>query len=393
MKIETFAAAYEALLLDPGSSRPSAKLEFTVAASSRTWTGKLTTFTETAAVSLPGTLTINTASETASGTASVKKGLNTYLVTFTLPLTGDFSATAQQNALTLGTTLEGQRLFVLPKGQILTHSGPGTLVLAPALPAGSDLPAGSGWAMTTIDAKGLLKLVGRLADGTALTASLAADTRTDPGYRLFVQPYTPARTGSHLAGAFALTPHPDLTGRRFVSASSATDLHWVKATRTADTSYRSGFAPVTTRITLDPWLPPAAASKNSAAVPLAQRLRLSAPDNLISVHHSALVSDYAVHLPITAALSATGQVVSVISPPNLTKWKVTLTPATGTFTGSFELIDAGKKRPVTFTGILRQSPTSAADSGMIGAGHYLLPAPSGALSNELLSGAIGFGLP
>lgn len=393
LRVETFAAAYEALLADPGSSRPAAKLEFTVAASSRAWTGKLTTPTETAAVSLKGTLTIDPNSETAGGTATIKKGTNTYLVTLDLPLAGQFSASAKLNNQTLGDTDEGQRLFVLPKGQTLIHSGTATLVLAPAQLPGSNVPAGSGWATATIDAKGLLKLTGKLADGSSLTASLASDARTDPGYRLFIQPYTPARTGSHLAGGFVLTPHPDLPGRRLVAASSATVLHWVKALRAADTSYRSGFAPVTTRLTLDPWLPPAAASKTAPAIPLAQRLRLSEPDSLISVRHGPLASAYAMHLPAAASLSASGQVVSVISPPNLARWKVKLTPATGAFSGSFELIDAGKKRLVPFTGVLRQPPVSAGDSEMIGAGHFILPALPGAVSNELLSGDIGFDLP
>lgn len=76
-------------------------------------------------------------------------------------------------------------------------------------------------------------------------------------------------------------------------------------------------------------------------------------------------------LPTLLNLSATN-VVSVLKPlANVTKWKtLTLVPKTGTFTGSFELIDGLVKRPVTFSGILRQ-PATALDN-LIGDGHYLL---------------------
>ena len=390
MKVETFAASYEALLVDAGTQRPAAKLELTVAATGKTFTGKLTTPTEMASVALPGTLTTNPLTETATGTATVKRGLNTYLVEFTLPLTGDFTAEAKLNGNSLGTATNGKKLLTLATGQTLSYIGTHSALLAPAA-AGVGVPAGAGWAVGTIDAKGLLKLVGKLADGTGLTASLAADVGSHPGYRLFLQPYTPARTGAFIAGAFTLKPHPDVAGRRFVAFEDAADLTWVKARRDLDTSYRAGFGPVSTRFTLDPWLPPAPAKTGVPAITLTQRLGLTA--NQFTAQHSDIISALFDDLPETLGLNAMTNVVSVLAPvttpANTTKWKVTLTPATGAFAGSFELIDAGKKRLVPFAGMMRQPPSTDL-SGLIGDGNFLLPALTPAPNNEILSGEIGF---
>jgi hypothetical protein len=388
MKVETFAGLYEALLVDAGS--PGAKLELTVAASSKTFTGKLTTPTETAAVALTGTLTTNTFNETATGITAVIKGANIYRVELTLPLTGDFMAEAQRNSNSLGTATNGRKLLTLAAGQTLGYIGAHSALLAPAA-AGVGVPAGAGWAVAMIDAKGLLRLTGKLADGTGLTASLAADVSSNPGYRLFVQPYTPARIGAFIAGAFALKPQldPGLTGRRYVAFEDAADLTWVKTLRTLDTSYRAGFGPVKTRFTLDPWLLPATAKVDFPAITLTQRLGLIA--NQFTAQYSAISSPFFAELPRALRLNAATNavIVSDLTAQIITKWKVTLTPATGAFVGSFELTDAGKKRLVPFTGMMRQPPLNDT-SGLIGNGHFLLPSLYVAPNNELLSGEIGF---
>jgi uncharacterized delta-60 repeat protein len=392
MKVETFAGSYEALLAPEAGQRPSAKLELTVAASSKTFTAKLSTPKETSALSLSGTLTTNTANETATGTATVKRGVNTYLVEVTLPFKADFTAEAKQNAVSLGKTTKGKRLLTLTKGQTLSYIGTHSALLAPATTS-ADVPAGAGWAVATIDAKGLLKLTGKLADGTGLTASLAADESSNPGYRLFLQPYTPARTETFLAGDFELKQHPDHTGRRFVAFEDVADLTWVKAPRLQDASYRAGFGFVDTRFTLDPWLPPAPAKGIVPAITLAQRLGLSGSANQFTVQHSSISSTSFGDLPTTLSLNATTNAVSVsapvTTPANATKWKVTVTPATGAFVGSFELLDGGKRRIVPFAGMMRQ-PLIGDLNDLIGDGNFQLPSLFAAPNNELLSGEVGF---
>jgi hypothetical protein len=82
----------------------------------------------------------------------------------------------------------------------------------------------------------------------------------------------------------------------------------------------------------------------------------------------------------------------VVAPlPNTRKWKMTLTPTTGAYTGSFELQEVTESRKVNFSGVLRQ--TATLEDGLIGAGHYLLPALKNAPSNEQTSGAMLFWRP
>ena len=54
-------------------------------------------------------------------------------------------------------------------------------------------------------------------------------------------------------------------------------------------------------------------------------------------------------------------------------------------TGSFELVDDGVKRPVSFSGVLRQKDANL--SYPVGSGHYLLPPLAG---TEKLSGSVLF---
>lgn len=142
---------------------------------------------------------------------------------------------------------------------------------------------------------------------------------------------------------------------------------------------------------LAPWLAHAAAKAPLPAVSLAQRLGLIGS---FTVDHSDTLSLTDGNLPTSVGLSATNAVsvlLPVTSPVNSTKWKTTLNATNCTFTGSFELVDGAQKRPVTFTGVLRQ-PSAALDK-LIGDGHFLLPPLTGAPSNEKLSGEVMFKQP
>jgi len=99
-----------------------------------------------------------------------------------------------------------------------------------------------------------------------------------------------------------------------------------------------------------------------------------------------------VFLPTSVQLSAANKVWLLQDRPNYnsTKWTPTLNVTNDSFTGSFELIDGTKKRPVSFSGVLRQ--TSSAQDIVIGNGHYLmpeLPDPS-SVSIRKLSGEVLF---
>lgn len=385
--VESFAGSYEALLVD-GTLLPVGKLSLTVAAGNA-FTGKLYTAEETAALPLSGLLATDTVNGQASGQVTLLKNGIPYVTRFTLPMYGDMLADVTRDYLTLGSAHDGRKL----NEQTVCYSGAHTAVLEPAMPAmpampaAATVPAGAGWATANISTKGVMTLTGKLAEGTAFTTILTPDREGTPGYRLFVQPYKTGpmtRAHSFLAGTFTLASHPILINRRYLEQGVLT---WKKEGAVADASYRVGFGPVNTVLMIDPWLPPTSARGTTPAITLAQRLGLTGSS--FDVSHSA--TGNATHdgnLPTRVTLS-TANAARVTSPlANTTKWKASFVSTTGTFTGSFELVDGLQKRLVPFSGVLRQ-PAATTDA-LIGVGHLLLPALPTALSNEKLSGEVQF---
>ncbi|GEP41609.1 choice-of-anchor D domain-containing protein [Brevifollis gellanilyticus] len=377
MLVETFAGAYEALLTGT-DTLPAAKVEFTVTASSTALSGKLTVPGEAAPMSFNGTLMVNSGEEKATGAIKpVTKNGKTYAVTFDLPFGMDFQSQMRINDVLTAETHDGKKIYTPPAGRTLYDIGAYTMILATALPAGSDVPAGSGHATVTIDSKLVLKVAGRLADGTTLTASLQPNGYVELGYQLFAQPY--ARAGSYLAGWLDFENHPGPLSQRYIPASAGCDFAWAKTGRATDKSYRDDFGPVLTRMTVDPWIPP------TKTETLASLLGLSGTPTL-DVSHGGFGSAAVGNLPVEVTLNAANKLV-VTQATNSTKWTATITPATGAFAGSFELLDAGKKRTVPFTGVLRQPHGTG---GRLGAGHALVPALPTDLTNETISGAVRF---
>lgn len=411
MVVESFAGSYEALL--NSNLLPFGKLSITVLSSSKTFTAKLVSAATTAAVSFTGALNTFPASAYATGTATtnvlINKVSTPYTIEFTLPLSvnGAIQASAAGNNIATSTAVDGRKLLTLPTGKTVNFAGSHTCVIEPALPAGSGVPVGAGWATANISSSGVMTLAGRLGDGTSFTTALSPDTDEVPGYRLFLQSYLPARTDSFFAGAFRLALHPNLSNnsslvnRRYLEQSTMT---WKKIHLATDVSYRANFGPTTSVLMIDPWLPPAAAKPATQTLPalpaitLATRLGLTGSSISFNVLHSDTASAANANLPTSLGLSATN-LVSVLAPLttpiNSTKWKtLTFAPTTGTFTGSFELADVVNAktvlRSVTFSGVLRQ-PAVATDL-LIGDGHYLLPSLSTS-STEKTTGELMFSRP
>jgi hypothetical protein len=114
-------------------------------------------------------------------------------------------------------------------------------------------------------------------------------------------------------------------------------------------------------------------------------------DGRWELEHSSTGSLSHEALPMLVGVSATN-VVSVVAPlANTRKWKVTLTPTTGAYMGTFELLDLTEMRKVSFSGVLRQTPTTTDE--LIGAGQYLLPALKTDQNKEQKSGAVLFWRP
>ncbi len=393
LTVDSFAGKYEVLLESPDTGRAIAKVELTVAKTAKNGrmsaTGKLWTSTETAALAIKGSLDVDPRDETAVAAWTLTKGDNTYELAVVIPLDEDgFAAELSLNGDPAGAGSGGRRVFVPAKGQIITHAGAHTVILAPGVPVpafddtANPEPQGAGHATASISAKAVLKLAGVLADGTKITASLMPDA--DAGYRLFLNPYK--RINSYLSGGIVLAPHPDLPGRRHVASGSGTSLTWIKAAKLQDKSYRNGIDLLDCALTLDPWRKPAKAAGATPAITLLDELGLTA-DTVITVQHSDFPSIVAA-LPGEALLGSNNKLTIVSPPENEANWQITLNTANGTFKGKFTLNNE-KKRTVNFTGVLRRK-LSTAPGDFIGRGNFQLPALPSDATNEVQSGGIQF---
>lgn len=392
MTVESFGGRYEALLAKISDSRPGAKVELTVAKNGSSFTGRLTVPQEEAALPFKGSLTVDAGLEDATADISItskKTGL-VYDLTLALPLGGAFSAQLAVDEVAFAGTLNGQLVYIPARGEVVEFAGAHTLILAPGVPAAVTelpLPEGSGHGIVTVDKKAVMKIVGRLADGTSFTSSLAPDSQA--GYRLFAQPYR--RAESYIAGALDLTIHPDMPERSFISVQSDTQLAWAKAAAPKDKSYIGGFGVLDTQVTLDPWVKPTKAKRDVPAVTLADLLGLDETGEF-TVTHSSIASPAASELPEALAMNVAKNTVVVTDPEaNPTKWKVKFNAGTGAFTGTFSLTDSRTRR-VAFTGVLRQAPSTDL-TGILGRGRFLLPALPTDPTKEIKSGDVRFDLP
>jgi hypothetical protein len=293
----------------------------------------------------------------------------TYRLDLSLSLFGELAVEVRKNNALVARVENGTRLRDAVKGETLAQAGAYTAVLEPAEDEAA--PSAPGWATGRVDSDGTLELAGRLGDGTSFTASLPVDVSDD--YRLFLQPYK--RAGAFMAGAWTLTEHPKVEGAWQVRDA---ELIWEKGTGDKDPGYRAGFGPLAVSLQMDAWQP---ASKTSLLAQLlgAQRLEFAA---------ETTGSPSETQLPARMAVEANG-VLRVLAPTNARKWVAKVNPATGAYSGSFELLDGTLKRKVSFGGVLRQSADVGVD-GLQGCGHYLLPPLKGALSTESTTGWVEF---
>ncbi len=414
LTVNTFAGSYEILAADPTTETPSAKVELTIATAvaeekdiilagvkSMTCSGKLWVPGETASLPITGRLMINPAQAKVSNLCTVTKKTGTVTTTYaldlTVTLTGNLSLTLQRDTVTIASGNDGRILFVPPAKPVISYAGDHTAILAPGTPVGAasgSLPEGAGHATAKLDAKAVMAFAGKLADGTAITASLKPTITTGVdavSYRLFVLPYV-SRKDSYVAGWIDMVPHPDQTGRYYVPAAPDAFLVWAKAGKSTDKSYLTGIPLLSCALTLDPWRKPAKATKSTPAIVLTETLRLGVPGDFL-VAHSPFTSPSAADLPTGLQLTETPTVKVTVTADvaNLTGWKITsLNTITGVFAGECTLKKETKLRKLTFSGVLRQ-PTLAEAPGIIGRGFFLLPAV--VATDPTVSGEIRFSRP
>jgi len=375
--VEGYVGSFEALLRDPNTSLPAGLVKVTVPAASRSASAKLMLGIEPTALSLAGPLALDAETRVASGQFSrTVRSTETYTLNLTVNVFGELNAEVRRNGALIATATDGIRLRDKIKGETVPQAGAYTGEMELDSAAGPNDPSAPGWTTARVDASGTMAMTGRLGDGTAFTASLPADLRG--GYRFFAQPYRPARAGAHVGGLWALAPHPITSGRWKLDGA---ELTWAKAARDLDPSYRAGFGPLTLAFSMHPWQP------SSKTVALTQLLGV----DQWTVSYSPTGSASESSLPNLVALNSnnTLQVLApVTSPANIRRWTSRVNPATGAFTGSFELLDVTQRRTVNFSGVLRQG--NDVQVSQQGRGHYLLPPLKGAANQQSRTGDIWF---
>lgn len=372
-----YVGSFEALLRDPNTTLPAGLVKVTVPASSRSASARLMLGIESAALSLAGPLALDAETRVASGQFSrVVRSTETYTLNLSVNVFGELNAEVRRNGELIATATDGIRLRDKIKGETVPQAGAYTGEMELAQTAGPNDPSAPGWTTARVDAGGTMAMTGRLGDGTAFTASLPADLRG--GYRFFAQPYRPTRAGAYVGGIWALEPHPITSGRWKLDGA---ELTWVKPARDLDLSYRAGFGPLTLAFFINPWQPA------SRTIQLAQLLGM----DQWTVSYSPTGSASESSLPNLVSLNSnnTFQVLApVTSPANIRRWTARVNPATGAFTGRFQLLDVTQKRKVNFSGVLRQDVD--VQEGQQGGGFYLLPPLKGAIIQENRTGDIRF---
>jgi formylglycine-generating enzyme required for sulfatase activity len=376
--VEGHVGSFEALLRDPDTGLPAGLLKLTVPSTGLSLTANLALAGEAKPIALAGPLALDP--ETRVASAQVSRIINktdTYQMALTLSLFGELTVEVRKNDLLIAQANDGTRLRDAVKGLAVPQSGAYTAVLEPGDEDNAAPPA-PGWATAKLDAAGRLALAGRLGDGTAFTASLPVGV--SDGYRFFVQPYK--RAGAHLGGAWSLTEHPEVEA---AWQARGVDLTWVKGPNEKDPGYRAGFGPLTVALEMDAWQP---ASK---IAPLAQLLGV----DQLNVSYDSTGSPSEAQLASRVAVDASGALrvlAPVTNPLNVRKWTAKVNPATGAYSGSFELFDLSQKRKVNFTGVLRQAVDAEGD-GLQGRGLYILPPLKGAVSTETTTARMEFRRP
>lgn len=370
---------FEGLFVSTGSvALPVGKLEINVSETGA-FTGRLT-HGGPGVEALSGQLTLDSSASFATLTA-VNSGGYTVQALSVSP-TG-LGALLIRGSTSLGRITDGVKLAVFNSSTPAPWSGNYTAAFTVGAnfdPAVIDRvsPLGAGYATGTIATDGTLTLRGKLADGTAITGSYAADANAT--YRIFAQPHgTP---GNYFAGWIKLTRWSTTPVDRYrVSASDGQDFYWNKPALANDLNYRAGFGPLAMRVQMATWLPPAPGQNLAALLGLsttnAARLTLKTSGGSLSSSQSKA-------LTATTALTPANTLV-VASSAQAKLWTaLSVDTSSGLISGSIKVQDTSKlSRSANWQGVILQYPV-AEQSRVVAQGFYLL-APVARPSTSALS--------
>lgn len=169
-------------------------------------------------------------------------------------------ATLTQDSAPLGTTEEGFKVKTYAKGETVPTLGSYTVAFELADEPGVNDPAGNGYAIGKVDTKGVMKITGKVGDGTAFTAAVPNGPANE--FLLFTNPYK--RDDSFFAGQILLSERED--DKFNMEPSEEGDFFWKKSATAKDKSYRTSFGPLAVFASVEPWTPPAKGQNVASAL-------------------------------------------------------------------------------------------------------------------------------
>lgn len=154
------------------------------------------------------------------------------------------------------------KVAVFGKTNVCDWQGTYSLAFAdPTAPGGDSraIPSGASYASATVSSAGILTVKGKLADGSALTASVKPTTTGK--YSFQASPY---KTGGGFATSFELTKTGEATS--YSVAEAATNVAtWSKTAAPKDKIYAEGFGPLKLAVVMHKWTVPDAKAKQTLA--------------------------------------------------------------------------------------------------------------------------------
>lgn len=389
--------SYQGILQVPGApgdeGLPFGRIEI-VTTTARKATGKLVLIDKK---SYPFSITLatNVDNTAASGTAILVKKTTplpaqTLLdLTLTIKSDGTFEATGNSTLTTLPASafeeLEGAAFKTpafVPVKAPCPWVGSYTASFSDLEPAGNGAPTGSGYMTATTATSGVMTVIGKLADGTAVTGTMKPSA--DGRHFLFLTPYT-TTVGGYFVTAFKLTQRTD---NRWHVAADTDWTKWKKVPYAKDKSHPAGFGPVDALLTMAQWVAPVGTGQNVSTV---TGIGLDKVFNF-EVESSLIPTIPGRFLPVTLGLNSTNTLrvasgnANSPKPLQLADWAKLFVgkvdPKTGLVTLTFYLVDTnviippsavGKtiKRTVTLTGVMFQ--LEAGDTAPVASGFGSLP--------------------
>jgi len=253
----------------------------------------------------------------------------------------------------------------------VTDKGKYTVLLQAKTPAeqgvlASAFPQGNGWAQLTVAKTGIVKAVGKLADGTPFTCAQPLSQANE--WPFYVALYKGKGSISGVVSFRDVAAQSDADGL---------DLRWFKPASLTDKTYRDGWGVdgILTDLSASKYVPPVVGSDQSALLLPGNVAPTIAKNATLELNDGLLLAPASLDVSISDKSK-----VSFILPTSLQKPKVTINAKTGGITGSFT--HPVSLKTTAFSGVIFQKQ-------QYGSGYFLgAPAPGSPTTITAESGAV-----